>query len=88
MHILCYLTIFLLTVKGPVNGCDSNGQKLKNFFKSVAKAVVTVTRKVVRAVVANPLAVSITQKGKFQSLFNLADFYRDRSGIYHTNANC
>ena len=80
--------LFAYCENSSVNGCDSNGQKLKNFFKSVVKAVVTVTRKVVRAVVANPVAVNITQKGKFQSLFNLADFYRDRSGIYHTYTNC
>ena len=80
--------LFAYCENSSVNGCDSNGQKLKNFFKSVVKAVVTVTKKVVRAVVANPVAVNITQKGKFQSLFNLADFYRDRSGIYHTYTNC
>ena len=71
-----------------VNGCDQNGQKLKDFFKSIAKTAVAITRKVVRTVVANPIAVNITQKGKFQSLFNLADFYRDRFGIYHTYPDC
>ena len=72
----------------PVNSCDTNGQKLKNFFKSVVKVVVSVTRAVVKAVVANPIAVNFTQKGNFKSLFNLADFYRDRSGIYHTYTDC
>ena len=72
----------------PVNGCDSNGKKLGNFFKSIVKTVVSIARTVVRAVIANPIAVNITQKGKFQSLFNLADFYRDRFGVYHTHANC
>ena len=80
--------LFTYCENGPVNGCDSNGQKLKNFFNSIVKAVATGTRKVARAVIANPVAVKITQEGKCQSLFNLADFYRDGSGIYHTYTNC
>ena len=78
----------------PVNGRDSNGQKLKNLFKSVVNAIIPVTRTVVRAVIANPIAVNVSQKGKFQSLFNLADFYCERSScvpgayIYHTYVNC
>ncbi len=80
--------IFAYCENVPVNGSDSNGQKLRDFFKSVVNTVVSVSRKVVKAVIANPIAVHVTQKGKFQSLFNLADFYRDRKGVYHTYPNC
>lgn len=80
--------LFIYCENCSVNGCDTNGQKLKNFFKSVTKSVVATSRKVVKTIVANPIAVNITQKGNFKSLFNLADFYQDPSGIYHTYTNC
>ena len=80
--------LFTYCENGSVNGCDSNGQKLKKFFRTLLELIAPVTRTIVRGVIANPVAVNITQKGKFQSLFNLADFYRDESGIYHTYPDC
>jgi len=80
--------LFAYCENASANGCDSNGQKLKNFFQSIANAVVRLTRKIARTILANPIIVKITQKGKFKSLFNLADFYRDDKGIYHTRSDC
>ena len=71
----------------PISYHDFSGCKWTWKFWENWKISKNDTREIARTIIANPLAVYITQNGHFTDAFNTAGFFRDESGIYHTYQN-